>query len=109
MSTTHPHAFYLLVLMRSAELTWERAVVAMELGRLAQGDPGLVEGTNTQRFIHLCDKPADYISSYCRTVYSINMYKATTHRVRLTYDGDRSDYQKKSAHSQSTQPLSSCI
>lgn len=71
---------------------WERAV-AMELGRLAQGVPGLVEGTDTIRFIPHSAKPTDRISSYCRTVCSINMNKAETHRVRLTYGGDRSDYE----------------
>ena len=70
---------------------WENAV-AMEVGRLAQGVPGVVDGTNTMRFIPHSAKPPDRISSYCRTVCSINMNKSETHRVRLTYGGDRSDY-----------------
>jgi len=53
---------------------WERAVT-MELARLAQGIPGLVEGTNTMRFIPHSHKPSDRISSYCRTVCSINTNK----------------------------------
>jgi len=71
---------------------WSRAM-AMELGRLAQGLPGLVDGTNTIRFIHHRDKPANRLASYCRTVCAINMNKQETHRVRLTYGGDRSDYE----------------
>jgi len=70
---------------------WERAT-AMEFGRLAQGLPGLVEGTDTLRFIRHDSKPNNRIASYCRTVCSINTNKAETHRVRLTYGGDRSDY-----------------
>jgi len=70
---------------------WEKAV-AMELGRLAQGVPGLVDGTNTMRFIPHSAKLPDRISSYRRTVCSINMNKSETHRVRLTYGGDCSDY-----------------
>ena len=70
---------------------WERST-AKELGRLAQGLPGLVEGTNTMRFIHHNLKPADRIASYCRTVCAINLKKADTHRVRFTYGGDLSDY-----------------
>jgi len=59
---------------------WSRAM-AMELGRLAQGLPGLVDGTNTIRFIHHRDKPANRLASYCRTLCAINMNKQETHRV----------------------------
>lgn len=59
----------------------------MELGRLAQGIPDLVQGTDTIRFIPHKDKPKNRMASYCRTVCSINPNKAETHRVRLTYGG----------------------
>ena len=73
------------------KLIWERAT-AMEIGRLTQGLPGLVEGTDTMYFINHNDKPNDRRASYCRTVCSINPNKQETHRVRFTYGGDRSDY-----------------
>jgi hypothetical protein len=70
---------------------WERAST-MEFGRVAQGFPGLVEGTDTIRFIRFEDKPPDRICSYCRPVCAYNENKEEKERVRLTYGGDKSDY-----------------
>ena len=70
---------------------WEQATTK-EFGRLAQGVPGVVEGTNTLRFIPHHSKPKDRIASYCRAVCDINPAKADPYRVRLAYGGDRSDY-----------------
>ena len=70
---------------------WERALL-MEFGRLSQGFPGLVEGTNSLRFIRFDDKPSDRISSYCRPVCAYHENKEEKERVRLTYGGDKSDY-----------------
>ena len=70
---------------------WERALT-MEFGRITQGYPGLVEGTDTMRFIRFEDKPQDRICSYCRPVCAYNENKEEKERVRLTYGGDKSDY-----------------
>lgn len=46
---------------------WQQATTK-EFGRLAQGISGLVEGTNTLRFIPYGAKPKDRLASYCRAV-----------------------------------------
>ena len=53
---------------------WRHATT-LEIGRLAQGLPGVIEGTNTIRFVSHKDKPTDRISSYCRIVCAYNEHK----------------------------------
>jgi hypothetical protein len=70
---------------------WKRAT-SKEIGRCAQGMPGLVEGTDTWRFISHADKPKDRIASYCKLVCAHNEQKCEPYRVRATYGGSNSDY-----------------
>jgi len=70
---------------------WKKATIK-EIGRIAQGMPDVVEGTNTLRFIHHKEKPVDRIASYCRIVCDYNEAKEDPYRIRFTYGGDRSDY-----------------
>ena len=65
-----------------------------KIGRLAQGMPGRVEGTNTIFIILRASVPADrwkYIT-YGRIVCNIRDNKVETHRTRLTIGGDRINY-----------------
>ena len=57
-----------------AKAVWNRASI-LEFGRLAQGMPGLVAGTDTMHFIHHHMKPSDRIASYCRFVCAYNALK----------------------------------
>ena len=70
---------------------WKRATT-MEFGRLTQGMPGLVEGTNTMFFIPHSAKPADRKATYSRFVCDYNPAKAEPFRVRITAGGDQVEY-----------------
>jgi len=87
---THEPSLRQLLQSTDAE-KWMRATT-LELGRLTQGIPGIVEGTDTMLFIKHDDKPKDRLSSYCRVVCAYNPNKADPYRVRFTYSGDKSDY-----------------
>mgnify|MGYP006166622523 CR=1 FL=1 len=65
-----------------------------EIGRLAQGMPGRVEGTNTIFFIPKVSVSADRWKdvTYGRIVCDIRDNKVETHRTRLTIGGDRFNY-----------------
>ena len=65
-----------------------------EIGRLAQGMPGRVEGTDTIFFIPKASVPADRWKdvTYGRIVCNIRDNKVETHRTRLTIGGDRINY-----------------
>ena len=65
-----------------------------KIGRLAQGMPGRVEGTNTIFFIPKASVPADRWKdiTYGRIVCNIRDNKVETHRTRLTIGGDRINY-----------------
>jgi hypothetical protein len=82
---------YRSLLKGRAKIVWTRAA-EMEFGRLAQGMPGLVAGTDTMRFVQHFVKPSNRIASYCRFVCAHNALKVEQHRVRMTYGGDRTDY-----------------
>ena len=66
VETNHKLTYRSLLKGRSQGV-WTRAS-EMEFGRLAQGMPGLVAGTDTMRFISHFMKPSDRIASYCRFV-----------------------------------------
>ena len=72
---------------------WQRAF-GNELGRLAQGMPGRVEGTNTIFFIHKSDIPADRRSDVTYVGYVVNYRpeKEEKERFRLVVGGDRITY-----------------
>ena len=72
---------------------WQ-AKYGKELGRLAQGMPGVVEGTNTIFFIHKNEVPEDRWRdvTYGRIVTAHRPEKTDPHRVRLTVGGDRINY-----------------
>jgi len=65
-----------------------------ELGRLAQGLPGLVDGTNTIFFIPKRDVPLERWRdvTYGRVVVNYRPEKADPYRTRLTVGGDRINY-----------------
>ena len=88
---TEPKLTYRSLLKGRAKAVWTRAA-EMEFGRLAQGMPGLVAGTDTMHFIPHFMKPSNRIASYCRFVCASNALKAEQHRVRMTYGGNRTDY-----------------
>jgi hypothetical protein len=67
---------------------------AKELGRLAQGMPGQVEGTNTIFFIDKSDIPVARWRdvTYGRIVVNYRPEKDDPYRTRLTVGGDRVNY-----------------
>ena len=67
---------------------------AKELGRLAQGMPGQVEGTNTIFFIDKADIPTARWRdvTYGRVVVNYRPEKDDPYRTRLTVGGDRVNY-----------------
>ena len=73
--------------------TWKNAY-GKELGRLAQGLPGIVQGTNTIVFIHRADVPPDRWkdTTYGCIVANFRPEKDDPHRVRLTVVGIRINF-----------------
>ena len=73
--------------------TWTNAN-AKEIGRLAQGVPGVVKGTNTFHFMSYDDIPADRKSdvTYARICCNLRPEKEDPYRVRITVGGDRINY-----------------
>ena len=67
---------------------------AKELGRLAQGIPGKVTGTNTMFFINKSEVPADRWRdiTYGRVVVNYRPEKDDPYRTRLTVGGDKVNY-----------------
>ena len=67
---------------------------AKEIGRLAQGMPGQVTGTNTIFFIYKNNVPADRWRdvTYGRVVVNFRPEKENPYRTRLTVGGDRVNY-----------------
>ena len=67
---------------------------AKELGRLAQGIPGVVKGTNTIFFVDKSDVPADRWRdiTYGRVVVNYRPEKDDPYRTRLTVGGDKVHY-----------------
>jgi hypothetical protein len=72
---------------------WSKAN-AKEIGRLAQGLPGVVEGTNTIFFQAYEDIPVDKRKDvmYARICCNYQPEKEDPHRVRITVGGDRINY-----------------
>ena len=79
-------------LMKRPELkeTWSKAM-GKEVGRLAQGLKGRVEGTNTIFFIDKSEIPNDRLRdcTYVRICANYRPEKDDPHRVRMTMGGDR--------------------
>ena len=73
--------------------TWSRAGTK-ELGRLAQGIPGVVEGTNTIFFKSYDEIPNDRKKdvTYARICVNERPEKEDPNRVRITVGGDRINY-----------------
>ncbi|KAL7551824.1 hypothetical protein ACHAWF_015016 [Thalassiosira exigua] len=73
--------------------TWGDAF-GKEVGRLAQGLPGIVEGTDTIDFIMPEDVPSDRRKdcTYVRIVCNERPEKADPNRVRITVGGNRINY-----------------
>ena len=65
-----------------------------EVGRLAQGLPGVVDGTDTIDFITKDEVPPDRWKdvTYARIVCNYRPEKADPHRVRITVGGNRINY-----------------
>ena len=62
-----------------------------EVGRLFQGYKE-IKGTDTCKFIHKREMPADRKATYIRIVVADRPRKVETRRVRLTVGGDQIDY-----------------
>ena len=63
-----------------------------EIGRLAQGIKGRIDGTNTIFFIHPEDIPNGKVAAFPRLVCDIRPQKEDQHRVRLTIAGQHIEY-----------------
>ena len=65
-----------------------------EIGRLAQGLPGVVEGTDTIRFIHKHEIPNDRFKdcTYGSIVCNYRPEKEDPNRARLVVGGDKINY-----------------
>ena len=72
---------------------WSRSY-GNELGRLAQGLPGRVEGTNTLYFILKSEVPSDRFKdvTYGQIVCNYRAEKEDPNRARLVVGGDRINY-----------------
>ena len=72
---------------------WSNAY-GKELGRLTQGIPGIVDGTNTISFIDKSNIPADRWQdvTYGHIISSYRPEKADPNRIRLTVGGNRINY-----------------
>ena len=73
--------------------TWTRAY-GKELGRLAQGLPGTIAGTNTLVFITKSDIPSEQPSdiTYGRIVAHFRPKKEDPYRICLTVGGNRINF-----------------
>eukprot|EP00804_Cyclotella_cryptica_P023928 CCRYP_010044-RA/>CCRYP_010044-RA protein AED:0.06 eAED:0.07 QI:0/0/0/1/1/1/3/0/1072 len=73
--------------------TWQNAY-GKELGRLAQGLPGIVKGTDTIAFIQRSHVPQDRWKdvTYGRIVANFCPEKEDPYRIRLTVGGNRINY-----------------
>eukprot|EP00804_Cyclotella_cryptica_P006250 CCRYP_010108-RA/>CCRYP_010108-RA protein AED:0.40 eAED:0.40 QI:0/-1/0/1/-1/1/1/0/258 len=73
--------------------TWQNAY-GKELGRLAQGLPGIVKGTDTIAFIQQSHGPQDRWKdvTYGRIVANFRPEKEDPYRIRLTVGGNRINY-----------------
>ena len=71
--------------------SWNLATTR-EIGRCAQGMPGLVDGTDTYFFMNHNEKPPDRTVSYSTFVCDVKENKAEKHRVRTTFGNTNSDY-----------------
>ena len=71
-----------------------------EIGRLAQGIPGRVDGTNTIDFIDYNEILADRRSNvtYARIVCTYHQGKKDPNRTRITVGGNLINFQKMEAH-----------
>ena len=65
-----------------------------EIGRLAQGLPGVVEGTDTIDFISKGEVPPDRLrdTTYARIVANYRLEKEDPNRIRITMGGDKINY-----------------
>jgi len=79
------------LLLGDDKAEWSRAT-SLEFGRLAQGLPGKVEGTDTIRFIRSSEKPAEKQATYIRIVCAHKPNKPEPFRVRATVGGDKIEY-----------------
>ena len=75
---------------------WLRSV-ANELGRLANGIPNRVRGTNCVVFIPKSKVPKNKKVTYANMVCDYRPLKDEHYRVRLTIGGDKLDYEKETA------------
>ena len=82
---------YHTLLKSSDGIFWE-AATCDEIGRLAQGKPPDIEGTDTMHFIQLEQIPKGRKATYLRLVVADRPMKANTRRVRFTVGGDQIDY-----------------
>ena len=73
--------------------TWTKAG-AKEIGQLAQGIPGVVEGTDTFHFMKYDNIPSDRKKdvTYARICCNLRPEKEDPYRVRITVGGDRINY-----------------
>ena len=68
-----------------------------ELGRLADGIPNKINGTNTIAFIKKNTIPSNKQVTYSNMVCDYRPLKQEKYRVRLTIGGDRLSYEKETA------------
>jgi hypothetical protein len=80
-----------LIARDDLRVIWSRSF-ANELGRLAQGVGGRVQGTNTIFFIHYHQVPKDRRPTYGQIVTDIKPHKTEMYRSRLTCGGNLIDY-----------------
>ena len=92
------HHAMVAILLKHGHLTkgpdahsWNLATTR-EIGRCAQGMPGLVDGTDTYFFMNHNEKPPDRTVSYSTFVCDVKENKAEKHCVRTTFGNTNSDY-----------------
>ena len=73
------------------KIKWNRGL-DNELGRLSDGIPNRLKGTNTLKFIRKEDIPRGRKITYANFVCDIKLHKAEQYRVRLTIGGDKLEY-----------------
>ena len=83
-------AEYPALLQSSDGHHWEQSCCE-EIGRLAQGFPPAIQGTDTLHFIKFDAIPAGRKATYLRLVVADRPMKENPRRVRFTVGGDKQD------------------
>ena len=84
-------------LLRSKDKAYWNRGLDNEMGRLSNGIPNRITGSNTINFIHKNAIPKNKKVTYANLVCDFRPHKEEKHRVRLTLGGDKLEYYGETA------------